>query len=38
MKKQKTIMEIKEDYYLFIDIQMAKYFRKRNINEFETET
>lgn len=37
MKKQKTITEIKEDYHLFIDIQMGKYFRKRNIIEFETE-
>lgn len=37
MKKQKSITEIKEDYHLFIDIQMGKYFRKRNINEFETE-
>ena len=37
MKKQKTIEEVKEDYHLFIDIQMGKYFRKKNITEFETE-
>jgi hypothetical protein len=37
MKKQKTIEEVKEDYHLFIDIQMGKYFRQKNITEFETE-
>jgi hypothetical protein len=37
MKKQKTITEIKEDYHIFIDLQMGKYFRTKNINEFQTE-
>ena len=37
MKKQKTIIEVKEDYHLFIDIQMGKYFIKNNKKEFDTE-
>lgn len=36
MAKQKSIEEIKADYHLFLDIQMGKYLRINNRNEFET--
>jgi hypothetical protein len=36
MKKQKSIEEMKADYHLFIDIQMGKYLRQNNKDEFDS--